>query len=1141
MKEYKYTIIRRESRNPKRNREGRGISQSDIEALKQELAGESRGIISAITDRDLALDNLTSSVGDLTLTSTDLSQRLKIAEESVQSHGKTLSGQAQALASQAQLLADQGQRLTTQGESLTDQSQRLTTAEQALTDKLDSGEFGKWQREELAKALASKQPAGSYALTSELATSQQQAVAEAVKRAGEMDKQIKVGGRNLIVTSRWKAGYLYGDRDENAYPVGSENYKVLVGYDTFRFDPVYIPTLGEREVTYKLYDNGGETNGTVQIHAYDKDKKFLWWSCDGWDGTIGHTNAWTLPADTAYIRLGVKNENVRAKVEFGTVVTDWTPAPEDVEESVRTVNTSVTSLTSQLLDPDQGEIHKLTSQLATSQQQAVDEAVRQAGEMDKQIKVGGRNLLIGERFSKETTPSKEIWLGNITSIIDNNNLIGETVTWSFDLKCDKAYTFNVYQLGTIWFTPYTIATVEAGEWKRVSFTGVVRDTDNPTGSTDRNCILVVYGDYDSGYFPITRHHKLERGTISTDWTPAPEDVEESVSKVNTSVTSLASQLESHKTATDKSFEDLATHPLTIDDNGYWKIWNVKDSQYVTTQYQSRGEAGHTPELHVGEDDYLYIDGVQQRYIRGRQGEPGHSPKPDEVLSTDSFRQQLTSKVTSEVTTQVAPVNQRLESIDDKAEEARTIGSNAQRTANDMTDQVRLAMSGVTDLKNFRTSATSQLSDLDKRSLTTQQKSDLSYLTYSLQSLKSTGNSTLDGLALQRLIALSSDNQTVTAYLASNTLGAVLKAGITGFGTPNEREQVEITHQGTGHFGNLYFNGGQIDFKTGRDAAPYLSIGAEESDFIDTFLNNARVIDTPVSISTLTLTSSLERSVSVANDGTRLTIRLDKISVDVYAPSSLRLTLDGETLAEWWGSAKYIDTSGRDEGGMSYKIERTPYEASNLSYERVVKAGNHTVRLEIVKPSGGRATVTGFRVRRRYDTGAQQSVLTKSGLRLFASPDRYFDIDYRKSVWDSAPNRLSQWISNPYLVRIKGGAKVDYLTADELDAPGVPLCGASFNEQGGQIKAFGKYVNQRGYSRAQAEYDNGMAAFKVYHSIGHTNYIPIVQVSGFASNDINWSLTPRVYNITSEYFVVRILTNNDNPTARGISYVAYKTM
>lgn len=198
-------------------------------------------------------------------------------------------------------------------------------------------------------------------LGGKLATIQQQAVSEAVKQAAEMDKRIKVGGRNLIVTSRWKAGYLYGTLEEGV--AGEENYKVLVGYKSFRFDPVYIPTLGERTATYKLYDNGGLAEGNVQIHAYDKDQKFLWWSFDGWDGSVGRTVTWTLPADTAYIRLGVTNGNVRAKVEFGTVATDWTPAPEDVAESVSKVSTSLVSLTNQLLDPEQGEIHKLADLL----------------------------------------------------------------------------------------------------------------------------------------------------------------------------------------------------------------------------------------------------------------------------------------------------------------------------------------------------------------------------------------------------------------------------------------------------------------------------------------------------------------------------------------------------------------------------------------------------------------------------------------------------------------------------------------------------------------------------------------------------------------------------------------------------------
>ena len=486
------------------------------------------------------------------------------------------------------------------------------------------------------------------------------------------------------------------------------------------------------------------------------------------------------------------------------------------------------------------------------------------------------------------------------------------------------------------------------------------------------------------------------------------------------------------------------------------------------------------------------------FVLATKGEAGHSPAPEEVLGTSRFAELLGS----EVTQQVKPVKDNLD------------------TAN------------------------TNISNLQKVALTPQQRTDLGYLTYSLQLLKSGGNGTLEGLSLQRYIALSGDKQTVSAYLASNALPAVLKAGITGFGTPNEREQVEITHTGTGHLGNLYFSGSQIDFRTSRDDDPYLSIGAEENQFIDDFLDTARLDDTPVSVGTVTLTTSTtstERTVDVANDGTRLTVSIGDITVETFRGATTRLSLDGEVLDEWRGNISM--SGGGSIGGIVIEPQHSesPYIASNLSYERVVKAGRHTLRIEIIKPtSGATATIRGLRVRRRYDTGRQQSALTKSGLRLFGSPDRYFDVDYRPTYQAHLGAGYDFNLPNPYLVRIKGGAKVDKLTVDELDMPGVPLCGASFNENGGQEKAFGKRAKRQGGDRAQAVYDYGMTAYKVYHSIGHTNYIPIVQVSGWTSGDLNWSLTPRVYDVKPDYFVVRILTNNDNPQKKAISYVAYKT-
>lgn len=571
--------------------------------------------------------------------------------------------------------------------------------------------------------------------------------------------------------------------------------------------------------------------------------------------------------------------------------------------------------------------------------------------------------------------------------------------------------------------------------------------------------------------------------------------------------------------TPKSTDMTPLPPRIID--GVWHTANQITHEYVSTGVKSqgdKGDKGDKPVITLNDKYQLLADGqlLSQQSLKGAKGDKGetgargatgatgakgadgHNPSPEEVLGTSRFAELLGS----EVTQKVKPVKDNLD------------------TAN------------------------TNIFNLQKVALTPQQRADLGYLTYSLQSLKSGSNGTLEGLTLQRYIALSGDNQTVSAYLASNALPAVLKAGVTGFGTPNEREQVAITHNGSGHLGNLYFTGNQIDFRTSRDTDPYLSIGADENQFIDNFIDTARLDDTPVSVGTVTLstsTTSVERTVDVANDGTRLTVSIENIKVETHRGATTRLTLDGEVLDEWRGDISI--SGGGSVGGLVIEPQysESPYIASNLSYERVVKAGRHTLRIEIIKPtSGATATIRGLRVRRRYDTGRQQSALTKSGLRLFGSPDRYFDVDYRPTYQAHLGSGLDFNLPNPYLVRIKGGVKVDKLTADELDMPGAPLCGASFNENGGQEKAFGKRAKKQGQNVAQAVYDYGMTAFKVYHSIGHTNYIPIVQVSGWTSGDINWSLTPRVYDIKSDYFVVRILSNNDNPQRKAISYVAYKT-
>ena len=224
------------------------------------------------------------------------------------------------------------------------------------------------------------------------------------------------------------------------------------------------------------------------------------------------------------------------------------------------------------------------------------------------------------------------------------------------------------------------------------------------------------------------------------------------------------------------------------------------------------------------------------------------------------------------------------------------------------------------------------------------------------------------------------------------------------------------------------------------------------------MGQARQDDTPVTVSTINLTptsTGYQRTITANNDGTRLTITLDRINIATFDNTFTRLTLDGETLAEWRGT---IAQRERYRNGMLVlEPVYTPYEATGLTYERVVRAGTHTLRLQIINPKAPyTATISGLKVRRRYDTGAQQSLLTKSGLRLFGSPDRYLDVDYRQRYNPSGNGSLLR--PNPYLLRIKGGAKIDKLTVDSIEGAGAKLSPIVTPQLGlgGQATLYPKY-------------------------------------------------------------------------------------
>lgn len=175
MKEYQYSIIRRESRNPKRHRKGRGISQSDLEALKNELEGNNKGtdlIISDIRDSISDLDSLSVSIEDFASSANDIKQRLAGAEQSIA--GKLDSSVFEKFKAEDFKGAINGKLDTStfdkfKAEEYKDTTDRLATAEGAIRGKLDSSSFEDWKtgdysnrQSDIDKLLAGKQAAGNY-------------------------------------------------------------------------------------------------------------------------------------------------------------------------------------------------------------------------------------------------------------------------------------------------------------------------------------------------------------------------------------------------------------------------------------------------------------------------------------------------------------------------------------------------------------------------------------------------------------------------------------------------------------------------------------------------------------------------------------------------------------------------------------------------------------------------------------------------------------------------------------------------------------------------------------------------------------------------------------------------------------------
>lgn len=181
------------------------------------------------------------------------------------------------------------------------------------------------------------------------------------------------------------------------------------------------------------------------------------------------------------------------------------------------------------------------------------------------VQVGGRNYY---RDSEKIRTSTRFFSFPLHPYLTQEN-IGETWTLSFDLKINdggeiRPLHFYHYQNNRFGLKASANIT-PSKEWKRFTFTGpVIFQNDDPRYSRGE---MALY-DYGGNNNYSVRKIKLEKGTLATDWSPAPEDAQTQVTETQESLRGL-----------ERKFETFKEQQFTKEE------FNSKDCITGSTEYQ----------------------------------------------------------------------------------------------------------------------------------------------------------------------------------------------------------------------------------------------------------------------------------------------------------------------------------------------------------------------------------------------------------------------------------------------------------------------------------------------------------------------------------------------------------------------------
>ena len=277
-----------------------------------------------------------------------------------------------------------------------------------------------------------------------------------------------------------------------------------------------------------LYDYGGNNNYSVRRIKLEKGTLATDWSpaIEDIEGQLSTVESnFRQRADSLDAGVRSLTEGLRTKADISTL----NVTAENIRQSVKSLETDTQNKLDQKLSQAEFEVQagSIRQEILNATKDKADKTlvIAEAGKLREEfsnLRVGGRNYY---RDSEKIRTSTRFFSFPLHLYLTQEN-VGETWTLSFDLKINEGgeiRPLHFYHYQTNRFGLKASADITPSkEWQRFTFTGpVIFPNDDPRYARGE---MALY-DYGGNNNYSVRRIKLEKGTLATDWSPAIEDTD----------------------------------------------------------------------------------------------------------------------------------------------------------------------------------------------------------------------------------------------------------------------------------------------------------------------------------------------------------------------------------------------------------------------------------------------------------------------------------------------------------------------------------------------------------------------------------------------------------------------------------------